>query len=96
MTYEFHHGLTANIVGLVPVRPESTLHSKSMTVPMESQLHQRDLFLVIILQVTTNHYRASQFRMNIPGRTSNHHTRLLLMPPFSSWEKGDCEKWNDS
>lgn len=82
MTYESHHGLTANTVGLVPVRPETTLHSKSATVPMESQLHQRDLFLVIILQVTTNHYRASQLRVNTPGHTSNHHTRRLVMLPF--------------
>lgn len=42
-----------------------------MTILVESQLHQGDLFLVIILQVTANLYRASQFPVNIPGHTFN-------------------------
>ena len=40
--YEFHHGLTANMAGVVPFRREITPSPKStMALLIENQLHQR-------------------------------------------------------
>lgn len=50
----------------MPNGPEIIPGSKSTsTILMESQLHQRDVFLVITLQVTTDLYRALWFPRTI-------------------------------